>query len=282
MRGLCFPLKCVKLFLDIDGVLQPGTQKRFGYRDDIPDLCAELEWRCGGRYPYTKWHGTQELDDMDIAAVYYDWNRDAVERLRYALEVTGSGIVLSTSWREVRGCVGMSALLAIHGLDRYLCGFTETSFLLERRDLPYGWTDGRERFEAAQKKARLARAELQKGMRARYGGPNGERYVSCRTCEIREYLDRHLEIVAFAAVDDMNLELGLDGHSVQTSSCLNAENLERLLSVLALRDGPYPLPSECRTETVMEFQKEVIPLEESEWMRKKPVSTDGGSRRRIL
>ena len=258
------------VFLDIDGVLQPSTQKRFNYREDIPDLCVELERRCGGRYPYAKWRGTRELDDMDIAAVYYDWNRDAVERLRYALEVTGSGIVLSTNWRETRGCLGMSALLAIHGLDRYLCGFTETSDLLERRDLPYGWTENRELFERAQEMARHAHADLENGMKARYGGPDGGRYVAWRTCEIREYLDRHPEIVSFAAVDDMNLELGLDGHAVCTSSYLKAKDLERLLSVLALRDGPYPLPSDCRTEAVMEFQKEVIPLEESEWMRKKP------------
>lgn len=258
------------VFLDIDGVLQPGTQKRFNYREDIPDLCVELERRCGGRYPYASWRGTCELDDMDIAAVYYDWNRDAVERLRYALEVTGSGIVLSTSWRETRGRLGMSALLAIHGLDRYLCGFTETSFLLERRDLPYGWTEDRERFEAARKKARLAHADLEAGMKARYVGSDRDRYVAWRTCEIREYLDRHPEIVSFAAVDDMNLELGLDGHAVCTRSYLEAGDLERLLSVLSLRDGPYPLPSECRTKVVMEFQKEVVPLEESEWLRKKP------------
>ena len=43
-----------------------------------------------------------------------------------------------------------------------------------------------------------------------------------------------------------------------------------MLSVLSLRDGAYPLPSECRTKVVMEFQKEVVPLEESEWLRKKP------------
>ena len=258
------------VFLDIDGVLQPRTQKRFNYQDDIADLCVELESRCGGRYPYTEWHGTQQIDDMDIGAVYYDWNRDAVERLRYVLEVAGSGIVLSTNWREMRGYSGMAALLAIHGLDRYLCGFTETMDMLRRRDLPYDWKDGRELFEAAIAKARLAHEDLEKGMRAQYDIPN-DKYLEWRTCEIREYLDRHPEIVSYAAVDDMDLSIGLDGHAVCTSSFLSAADLERLLAVLSMRDGPFPLPEACRTQTVREFQRDVIPLEESEWMRMKPI-----------
>lgn len=164
------------VFLDIDGVLQPRTQKRFNYQDDIADLCVELESRCGGRYPYTEWHGTREIDDMDIGAVH----------------------------------------------------------------------------------------------KAQYDIPN-DKYLEWRTCEIREYLDRHPEIVSYAAVDDMDLSIGLDGHAVCTSSFLSAADLERLLAVLSMRDGPFPLPEACRTQTVREFQRDVIPLEESEWMRMKPI-----------
>ena len=31
---------------------------------------------------------------------------------------------------------------------------------------------------------------------------------------------------------------------------------------------PYPLPSECRTQPVTDFQREVVPLKESEWRKR--------------
>ncbi|MDR0939788.1 MAG: hypothetical protein LBN29_10665, partial [Mediterranea sp.] len=57
------------------------------------------------------------------AAVYYDWDKPAVERLREILDTTGAKIVLSTTWRRM-GIPIMRALMAIHHLDSYLVDST--------------------------------------------------------------------------------------------------------------------------------------------------------------
>ena len=261
------------VFLDIDGVLQPAFRKGGNYHDEvIMELCRELEDRTGGCYPYSVWCPSNEIGQMDLAAVYYDWDRDAVERLRYALEVLDAGIVLSTNWREDRGRRGMAALLAVHGLDEFLCGYTETPELLRG-------TDGLQRQERmkdpeislACEIADAGMRDVSKGLRAFYGEGGKDAPVPWRSVEIREYLDRHPEITSYVAIDDMDLTCGLDGHFVQTSNAMTAHNLVSVLDALSKEDGPYRLPSGCLTENVARMRHEAIPLEDKEWLDRVPI-----------
>lgn len=265
------------VFLDIDGVLQPGTQKRFDHPRDVPDLTRELEARCGGKYPYSRWCNTSEMDDMDLAAVFYDWDPDAVERLRYALDVLDARIVLSSNWREFHGFKSMSALFAIHGLDGYLCDGTASHERL-RRCKTVRWDTPDEVREAVNQKQSLvrevsckAKKDIQDGLRAAYLKSGGESsYIAYRTAEIREYLDRHPEVTSYVAIDDQDLTCGLDGHFVKTSRLIEPDSLELILDVLSRRDGPYPLPAVCLTEDVARMRRETIPLEEEEWFTFEP------------
>ena len=99
------------IFLDIDGVLQPSSsQKRFEidrkalakslaeqYQDDIYTI----------------------IDEYDVAAVYCDWNKRAVQLLKDCMNQTGAKIILSSDWRETKDETKMRALFRIHGLDKY-------------------------------------------------------------------------------------------------------------------------------------------------------------------
>lgn len=258
------------LFLDIDGVIQPRTQKRFAYRGEIPALCRELERRTGGRYPYSTWVGGDfPVSDMDVAAVYYDWAPDAVDRLKYVLDVTGAKIVISSNWREGRTAQCIRGFLAIHGLDDYLQDGTYSTYNLPGgmfdRDIPE--TD-RKRCKALQETSRKAIQEMQDGLKAAYAGPDGkEHYIEQRTVEIREYLDRHPEVVSYVAVDDMRLEPGLDGHFVETSNSIEPEHMADLLRVLSVNDGPFPLPEGCRGKHFHEFRTKCVPAAEGRWLR---------------
>lgn len=257
------------LFLDIDGVLQPRTQKRFAYHSEIPALCKELERRTGGRYPYSMWvEGNFPVSDMDIAAVYYDWVPDAVDRLRYVLDVTGAKIVISSNWREGRTAQCIRGFLAIHGLDDYLLDGTYSPYNLPGgmfdRDIP---EKDRRRCEALQEISRKAIKEMQDGVTETYSRPDDKHYIELRTVEIREYLDRHPEVVSYVAVDDMHLEPGLDGHFVETDSYIEPEHMADILRVLSVNDGPFPLPEGCRGNHFLDFRTKCVPAAEERWLR---------------
>lgn len=258
------------LFLDIDGVIQPRTQKRFAYSSEIPALCKELERRTGGRYPYSKWvEGDFPVCDMDIAAVYYDWDPAAVDRLKYVLDVAGAKIVISSNWREGSAARIIEGYLAIHGLDGYLLDGTYSSDNLPGgsydRDIP---ESERMRCRALEDLSRKAFKEMHDGLKATYAGPGGDRtFIGLRTVEIREYLDRHPEVVSYVAVDDMRLEPGLDGHFVETSNSIEPEHMADLLRVLSVNDGPFPLPEGCRGKHFHEFRTKCVPAAEGRWLR---------------
>jgi len=77
--------------LDIDGVLQPlGSQKRFDH--DMEKLREDL----AAKFDNDEY---LEMDRYDLAAVYYDWDPDAVERLRKLCIEQQAEIVISSDWR---------------------------------------------------------------------------------------------------------------------------------------------------------------------------------------
>ena len=106
------------IFLDIDGVLQPGyKQDRFDH-----DLKAEKKELAAQDARYG------ELDRYDIGAVRYDWNKQAVEYLRSLCEQTQAQIVVSSAWREGKSVGQLQMLFRLHGLDPYVVDKTVESF----------------------------------------------------------------------------------------------------------------------------------------------------------
>ena len=107
------------LFLDIDGVIQPFTEYRFKYvnkEDKMEQLYKELENEFKIDY--------REFHKYDVAAAYYDWDKNAVNEIKRILDTTGAKIVMSSDWRY--GMLGsyLPFLLRIHDLQKYLYGYT--------------------------------------------------------------------------------------------------------------------------------------------------------------
>ncbi len=76
------------VFLDIDGVLQPTTaQDRFNH--NMESLKKELAEKYNDNH-------FLELDKYDVAAVYYDWNKEAVDFLHKLLSDCDAEIVISS------------------------------------------------------------------------------------------------------------------------------------------------------------------------------------------
>ena len=113
------------LFLDIDGVIQsPYDTKRFEHTSEMVELSKRLTLELDNGFDYYQYGGDQTDrfppgTQYDVAAVYYDWRPETVERLRRILDDTGAMIVLSSDWRE-KGLHVMKGLLNIHGLGKYL------------------------------------------------------------------------------------------------------------------------------------------------------------------
>lgn len=98
------------LFLNINGVLQPGgSQKRFAY-----DLDALKKYFVGIDKRY------ESIDKYDLGAVYFDWDLTSVALLKALLEETGTNIIISGEWNRSKNLSQIKLLFAIHGLDKYI------------------------------------------------------------------------------------------------------------------------------------------------------------------
>jgi len=176
------------LFLDIDGVIQPFTEYRFEYmnkEDGMEQLFIELEDEFKINY--------REFNKYDVAAAYYDWDRDAVKEIKRILDATGAKIVVSSSWRS--GITGdyFPFLLRIHDLQKYLYGYTPIFF---------------------------------------EGLPKYDGIRHARSIEILEYLKMHPHIKKWVAVDDIDLSGDFPENAVVTYPKITAEDADKCIEIL--------------------------------------------------
>lgn len=239
------------LFLDIDGVLQPcGQQKRFEHLKEMPDICARLNQTLDCDFDFEAYTKDSYSDTCDVAAVYFDWDKQSVENLRRILDETGARIVISSDWREWGGLDRMKGFLAIHGLDKYL---DDTTYYIPERNTYTRIEYGSEEYIAKQEKEKAwkeIRNKIYDRLRELYPSDSkewGAPFVDSRTAEIREYLDRHPEITSFVALDDRNLTLGLDGHFIRTDNRISDENVKQAIEILQREDGPFLLDDTLHT-----------------------------------
>ena len=176
------------VFLDIDGVLQPGhSQNRFDHihhdeeKSDMPDLYRSLENKF--QIDYSKYN------QYDVAAVFFDWDKESVNLLKLTLSLTGAKIVLSSDWRR-GGFERMKDFFTIYGLEKYY--LDDTKF---RKDIAQDFIDQAK-----------AKHKEEKGEKA---------YLDERSIEILEWLSRNPDVKKWVAIDDMSLS-GLDRHFVLT------------------------------------------------------------------
>ena len=117
------------VFLDIDGVLQPyNAEARFylGKND-----CKKTLKKLSIDLPNIDY---SQYDISDIIAVLYDWNDQAVARLKYVLDNTNSKIIISSDWRSERQPNKMHDLLEICNLGKYW--FKDNIIVREALTLP--------------------------------------------------------------------------------------------------------------------------------------------------
>jgi hypothetical protein len=183
------------LFLDIDGVLQPFTQYRFDYMYDdavMDKLYSDLETTFGINY--------REFCKADVAATYYDWNKESVNELKRVLDTTGAKIVVSSNWRSGTMELYFPFLLRMHDLEKYLYGYTPEYYCCERP-------------------------------REKYNKEGGV-YYDYRAIEILEYLKVHPHIKKWVAVDDINMSKCIPDNFVYTCPRIKKEEADKCIEIL--------------------------------------------------
>lgn len=230
------------IFLDIDGVLQPlGRQTRFEHMEEVPALCQELNRTLDNGFDYVAYMEEYSSNAYDVAAVYYDWDKPSVDRLRYIPNSTGAKIVLSSDWRE-GGMERIRGMLGIHHLDSYLA---DATFFISRHER-YSKSGG-EKWDAWMPVLQSLRKKMREIYPAEESGWSWK-MVDERAAEIREYLDRHPEITSFVSLDDRNLEKGLLGRFVWTNNHISEDDMNECIHLLYLEDGPFLLDESFKSE----------------------------------
>jgi HAD domain in Swiss Army Knife RNA repair proteins len=103
------------IFLDIDGVMQPGGwQKRFKInRVELQEALTQ-----------TLKEDYKSISEYDVAAVYCDWDIVAINFLKELLIRYNARLIISSSWRDGLSIKQLRMLFKIHGLDQYVEGCT--------------------------------------------------------------------------------------------------------------------------------------------------------------
>ncbi len=255
------------IFLDIDGVLQPKNSKgRFEHIKEVPSLAKELTQKLGNGFDYYKalgdnsgMRGIVPYFDYDIAAVYWDWNPDAVRLLHQVIDETGAKIVLSTDWRE-RGNEVMKALLDIHDFGKYLYGSTyfTANFAAQNIKEKFDYNELSQMHDDWGKQMRKLCNSFEE-IYPPEGSGWGQRSFDFRSAEIWEYLDRHQEITDYVVIDDSDLRIGLKNHFVLShDGYMQEKEAEAMIQALSLNDGPYYIPQEFKDEDFIAWREKWI------------------------
>jgi hypothetical protein len=183
------------LFLDIDGVLQSGaSQNRFKHIKEMDKLYKELFDKYGIDY--------SSYFNYDVAAVYYDWDKESLQELKRILDTTGAKIVISSDWRQGKPIKCLQDFFRIYDMADYIINYT-----------PY--ID----FETYMK---LRKTEEYKGI------------DEGRCIEILEYLKVHPEIKRWAAIDDMPLDHFFEDNAVRTRYKLVKNDADKCIEILGV------------------------------------------------
>ena len=98
------------VFLDIDGVLQPyDSSNSFVLLDKKQINAISKKYNVD----YSKY------SISEVSSVYYDWNEQAIARLKYILDSTNSKIIISSDWKSMEYPYKMRDLLKLYDLDSY-------------------------------------------------------------------------------------------------------------------------------------------------------------------
>lgn len=176
------------IFLDIDGVMQPDRY-RTRFNKDRNALKKELAKKYND-------DGYLEIDEYDLAAVYYDWSKKAINNLTKLVTLNNAKIVLSTAWKDLIPFKNMLRLFKIHQLDSYILDiipYASCTKLSNIRDL----------------------TPEEKEQIIDYFKLSSENYIKDREFEILKYVLEH-NIKKYVALDDMYFE-NLKATSVCTS-----------------------------------------------------------------
>ena len=240
------------IFLDIDGVLQPlGRQERFDHMDEVPELCGKLNRICNNGFDYVAHIEEFGSNAYDVAAVYYDWDKPSVERLRYILDLTNARIVLSSDWRE-GGMERMRGMLGIYGLENYLVD--ATYFIPRKEDFSIVGIEKKDAWKSVIKSLDSKLSEVYPPEKSGWSW----KYVDERAAEIREYLDRHPEITSFVSFDDRNLEKGLLGRFIWTNNHISEEDMKNCIRLLNIEDGPFLLDDSMKPEGLQSWREKYV------------------------
>lgn len=250
------------VFLDIDGVLQPvHNENRHKY--DMSAIQRELAEKFNDDI-YTK------IDKYDVAAVWIDWEKEAVENLKILLDTTGAKLVLSTSWRRYHVHKELIALFRLHGLESYIVGQTrilnyndgnyiafedyESQEIYRESIWSYShrWSDLKETFcldEYVEPRYKIYSKEDLKALetlpyvrsrlkraREKYATENMQKRIQLREREeeILLFIQEH-GIKNYISLDDANLYLGLGKRALTVSrkdEFFNKSCLEKALDIL--------------------------------------------------
>ena len=185
------------IFLDIDGVIQPlGSRKRFEHIKEFDTLSEELSQKFG--VDYCRHH------PYDVGAVYFDWDKTALNELQRILDITGAKIVISSDWRyTIYIGVNMEKMIdffKIYGMDEYLVDATSINI--------------------GDNYSQLIKEN-----------PEYED-IPMRSIEILEYLKAHPFIQKYVAIDDMPLDRGLGKFAVVTKNVMTGKDADRCIAIL--------------------------------------------------
>lgn len=187
------------IFLDIDGVLQPFNNIN-RVNCNIEKVLEEV---CNKTNDYSYY----EMNSFEVAGVYLDWEKEAIDCLKSLIAQRNAKIVLSTGWRYM-GYKTLVKLFKIHDLDKYIIGMTPYYETIENKE---------ERYKEYMPKDVL------------------NTFHHSRVIEILEYINNN-DISNYVILDDINMTDDFKNHFIHVNSgYFNMEMLEKALEILDLK-----------------------------------------------